>query len=280
MALGTEEQLREQIRARYPEHFGYAWHLFELAQDALIQFNGDIRTPYEVATFLILGKSFKSYTTILKLCEIAHTEDAGIVLRSLFNLLVIDRWISKEYSENRSRRYLGWFWIAMNDQLSQNQALADPNLTKLVKEQSKQHEKLFEYRDKSGKMKMPDNWYKPDVNSIYDMAGEVELASHYDGLYRPLSSIEHSDALAYFAMIAALEKSGEGSRLNLHSDIFAPVYVRNAFQYFADIFQRWNKKSKVVDDKQLSQFVEGAITFFAADFEKCAAQTLTSAALS
>jgi hypothetical protein len=270
----TEEQMRDLIRAKYPDHFRYGWDLFESGQEALMQFKGVVGTPYKTATYLIVGRSFKSYNAILKLCEIAHAEDAGVILRSLFNLLVIDRWISKEDSENRSMRYLGWFWIAMDDQLRCNQALAGPDLTKMVEEQCKIHKKLFEYKDKSGATKMPDKWYKPDVNSICEMAGEVELASHYDGLYRVLSSVEHSDALAYFSMISEMEKRGEESSLNLHSDTSVPDYIRNGFQYFADIFQRWNGTFEVLDDKRLGQFMKEGIAFFDADFKKRAPQKL------
>jgi hypothetical protein len=96
---------------------------------------------------------------------------------------------------------------------------------------------LFEYTDAKGQSRIAKHWYVPDVNTIFDMFKEVDMEKHYEEGYKPLSGVEHSDAMAYFAMVAASEHSGDTRQLAIQSDLFIPHYLRNAFQYFGDIFR-------------------------------------------
>jgi len=260
--LLTEDQMRRRLREKYREPFQHCWTLLELAQEVLGDFKGAAQTPYQRSMFLIAGRAFKSYHAILNLCEIAYTEDAGIILRSLFQLFVITRWLKTDTSEDRARKYLGWFWVVMHEEVEQDGTRIDPGLVKLVAEQYKNHEPLFTYTDKDGKRKMRRKWYEPEARSLEDMASQVELQNQYDGLYRPLSSIEHSDAVAYFGMISEMETKSEGSALSLHSDMFVPAYLRNAFQYFAEIFNRWNRTFRGVDEQDLTRVIDGGMSFF------------------
>lgn len=260
--LPSEEQMRQRSRERYPEHFGHAWNLYEFAHGVLENFKGSARTPYEISTWLICGKAFKSYYAVLYLCEVAHTEDAGIILRSLFNLLVIHRWISAENQLGRASRYLGWFWVVMHEQLDSNQAKVTPEMAGIVERQYEAHKRLRWYPDKEGKPKIRKKWHEPEAAMISDMADQVQLGSHYERLYKPLSSIEHSDALAYFAMVSQMETKDGGPSLALHSDLFVPAYVRNAFQCFADILRMWNSTHGAFEPAKLDEIVNPAMEFF------------------
>ncbi len=266
----TEEQMRERLRQKYPEHFRHAWTLFEFAQEVLDNFKGAANKPYEISVWLICGKAFKSYHAILNLCEIAYTEDAGVILRSLFNLLVIQRWILAQDSDARARRYLGWFWLVMNEQLQQHEARISPELADMVRREYKNHREFFEYQDNEGNTKMRKKWYEPEARSIEQMAEQVEMKSHYDGLYRPLSSIEHSDAAGFFAMVSDMERKNSGPSLGLHSDLFVPAYLRNAFQYFADVFQMWNETHHGADEAKFNEIVQGGMGFFRQEVEQVA----------
>lgn len=258
----TEEQMRRAMRDKYTDHFGYARGLFEFAQEKLGKFEATADTPFKMALVLITGKAFKSHYAILNLCEIAHTEDAGILLRSLFNLLVIVRWMSYRDSEPKARRYLGWFWVAMKDPLKQPFIKVNPKMQEFIEAEYGNHKALFEYRDRQGQLKMAKKWYEPLVDNLEKMAEEVDLKEHYEGLYRPLSSIEHSDALAYFGMISEMEKRGDSKSLAMHSDLFVPVYLRNAFQYFGEILETWDRTVNAVPEPRLTEFLRGGVDFF------------------
>jgi hypothetical protein len=215
--------------------------------------------------FLVGGKAYKSYHTILNLCEIAYTEDAGVILRSLFQLLVITRWLSLGNSEHKAQKYLGWFWVAMNKELDRYGSRIALGLARMVRRHYKDHNVLFEYRDTRGKLKMSKKWYEPDVKTLEQMATDVELKSHYDGLYKPLSSVEHSDALSYFAMISDVKRNKGAASVSLHSDLFVPAYLRNAFQYYGEILQTWNRTFSVLDEVKLEKLLREGIEFFSRD---------------
>lgn len=266
--LLTEAEMRESMRNKYPDHFRHAWTLFEFAQEVLGNFKGTNTSPYGLSVWLIGGRAFKSYHAILNLCEIAHTEDAGVVLRSLFNLLVIERWISAQDAEARARRYLAWFWIVMHQDLERHSARISPDLAREVLKQYEAHKPLFEYTDTQGNRKLAKKWHEPEAQTIEQMAEQVDLKSHYDGLYRPLSSIEHSDALAYFAMVSQAETKDGGPSLAMHSDLFVPAYVRNGFQYFAEIFHLWNKTLKGAEEATLKSIIDEGMKFFKQETEE------------
>ncbi|MBZ5514027.1 MAG: DUF5677 domain-containing protein [Acidobacteriia bacterium] len=264
----TEAEMRGKLRAEFPEHFRHAWTLFELAQGALGSFKAIADTPFKKSIALIGGRSFKAYHAILNLCEIAYTEDAGVILRSLFQLLVITRWLSMGDSEKRARKYLGWFWVAMMGELKLYESRIDPRLARAARNGYANHKGLFEYIDKDGKQRMSKQWCEPDARNLEQMAKEVDLTTHYDGLYRPLSSVEHSDALAYSAMVSEILTTQDGVSLNLHSDMFVPAHVRNAFQYFGEIFNTWNQTFAVLKEDHVRRVRTEGIDFFKQDMSE------------
>lgn len=259
--LLSEEELRHQTRGRFPTHFQHAYRLYDLAHGALNGFNREVETAYERATLLICGKAFKSYYAILYLCEVAHTEDAGVILRSLFNLLVIQRWLRIDDSEAKSKKYLGWFWVVMYESIEHDRAIVSPDLAAMVKEQYNNHKALFEFQER-GQAGMSKKWYQPEVNTIEQMAEQVGLKDHYEGIYRPLSSLEHSDALGYFSIVAQAQPKVDGSKLALFSDQFVPTYIRNAFMYFMDTLRTWNKVHAAFEEAKLDEIIEPAFGFF------------------
>ncbi len=258
----TEVQMRERIRNKYPKHFEHAYKLLCVAQSYLGDFKGTAETPFKKTIFLMGGKAFKTYYSIFNLCEIAYTEDAGVLLRSMFNLLVIMRWIREDDSHKRALKYLAWFWMALHQELELKRDSIDKDIAKRVEKQYRAHKVLFEYLDKDGKTQLRKKWHQPEVRSIKEMAESVGLSSHYKDLYRPLSSVEHSDALSYFPMIVDMDISGGKRSYALDSDLFVPAYLRNAFQYFAEIFNYWNKTFLVMNQTELKELINDGMRFF------------------
>jgi len=85
--------------------------------------------------------------------------------------------------------------------------------------------------DTKGDIRTPKFWYAPEANTIFDMFKEVGLEKQYNEGYRPLSGVEHSDAMAFYAMVGDPERSENRRKLAIQSDLFIPAYLRNAFQY-------------------------------------------------
>jgi hypothetical protein len=259
-----ENQFREMTVAKHREHFDNFYRLHQLAQDSLGKYKGFTGKHYQAALHLIFPRAYKSFDSIRRLCEVASCEDAAVILRCLLNLMVVTRWISLK-PQVRARKYLAWYWVEMNREAKQSQGVIPPAWVADVQKHYQGVKPLFERKDKKGRTKTAKQWYEPEAHSILDLFKEVGLEKQYEEGYRPLSGVEHSDALAYFAMVAQSERKQNERKLEIQSDLFVPHYLRNGFQYFGDIFRTCNKTIAFADQKQLEQTVTEGMKFYEAD---------------
>lgn len=243
--LISEEQFSKQIVEKYKKDFAYARELNGLVQNVLQ--SGSVNTPdaYKTAIALIMAKAIKSHFSVIKLCEYAHTEDAGVVLRCLLNLYILAAWLQKDSRIARAKRYLGWFWIAMHRLLSNSDDDVPKQWKAEIEKQFKAHEKLF-----LSEGKIVWKWHQPDVSSIKHMATDAGLQEEYDKVYTYLSSLEHSDSLSYFGMLNAVEGKGD---LNVHDDRMIPFYLFHSFRYFGELFKIWNGEFGIVKQDELEK---------------------------
>jgi Family of unknown function (DUF5677) len=260
----TEEEFRRVLFQKHENHFVYVYQLHQFAEEAMAKYKGVTATTYKTAMWLILARAFKSFDSIRRLCEVANCEDAGILLRSLLNLMAITRWISKD-PEIRAKRYLGWYWVDMKQYADKHGALLPPEWVSQINQKYASNKRIYEYKDLSGNVRMAEKWYEPDARHIRDLCCQVDLELQYEDAYKPLSGVEHSDATAYFAMVTEMERGHDENSLAVHSDLFLPHYLRNAFQYFAEIFTIANDSIDVVDPKSLAEFRIEGTKFYASD---------------
>lgn len=258
-----EDQFKATIYTKHQGHFDRVYRLFLFAQEALQQYRGFATDDYYAALQLIFPRAFKSFDSVRRLCEVASCEDAAVVLRSL--LMAVTRWISVD-RVSRGKRYLAWYWIQM---YRDSEKLKDKFPQRWIPEIQKHYaaeKSQFEYQDKKGRIRMVAHWYQPAANTIRDLFKQVELEQHYTEAYEPLSRIEHSDVMAFFPMIAHAEKrEKENERaLAIQSDLYVPHYLRNAFQYFADIFGICNRTMPLADDQKLKEAVDEGLAFYKA----------------
>lgn len=262
----TEDEFRERTVSKYPEHFNHVYRLHEFTQAALGLFKGEQRTAYHLSLALILPKAFKSFDAVRRLCEIASCEDAAVILRSLLNLLAVTRWISIE-PEKRARKYLAWYWVAIQSDAQRFKDRIPPEWIPMIQNRFDRVKHQFEYKGSKGKTKMAEHWYQPEVQNLREMFVEVGLEKHYDEAYKPLSGIEHSDATSYLPMLMSAEQREGERRLEIQSDLNVPHYLRNAFQYFAEILRLCNHTNQVADDSQFEQIISEGMKFYQADME-------------
>jgi hypothetical protein len=262
-----EDAFKRRTYEKYKEHFDHFYRLHQLAEWALIEYGATTKDEYHAAVQLILPRALKSFDSIRRLCEIASCEDAAVILRSLLNLLAVTRWISAD-SAKRAKKYLAWYWVQMYRDAEFFKDVVSAELVADIGNHYNRVKPQFEYKDGSGNIKMPKNWYQPEVNSIADMFKEVGLEKQYEEGYKPLSGIEHSECMSYFAMLREAERSNGKTRLAVQSDLFVPHYLRNAFQYFADIFRICNQSMVLADSKNFEEVVAAGIAFYRTDMEK------------
>jgi hypothetical protein len=262
----TEDEFRERTVSNYREHFNHVYRLHEFAQTAIGKYKGEQKTAYHVCLVLILPKAFKSYDATRRLCEVASCEDAAVILRSLLNLMAVTRWLSLE-PEKRGRKYLAWYWIAMQSDAENFKDRVPPAWIPIIQSHYDRVKGQFEYQDSKGKTRMPAEWYQPEVQTLRDMFVKVGLETHYEEAYKPLSGIEHSDATSYLPMLLNAERNEGERQLEIQSDLNVPHYLRNAFQYFADILRLCNKTNHLGDDSELEQIISDGMKFYKVDMQ-------------
>lgn len=259
-----ENRFKEMTIAKHREQFDYFYRLHQLAQDSLGNYKGFAGDHYQATLQLIFPRAYKSFDSIRRLCEVASCEDAAVILRCLLNLMVVTRWISLE-PQRRAGKYLAWYWVEMNREAEQFKRNVPAAWVADVQKHYQACKRMFEHNDKQGRSRMAKHWYEPEAHSIRDLFKEVGLEQQYEEGYRSLSGVEHSDALAFFAMVARTERKEGERKIEIQSDLFVPDYLRNGFQYFADIFRTCNKTIALANATQLEQIVNEGMKFYETD---------------
>ena len=262
-----EEQFRQLTYEKHKDHFDHVIALLRLAQDALRQYRYFTSTHYQASLQLIFGRAFNCYDSIRRLCELARCEDAGVLLRSLLNLLAVTRWISSN-PQQRAKRYFDWYWVSLKRDSEKFADTMPPSWFPTIQRNFDLVRSQFEYKDKKKQRKLAEQWYQPDARSIRDLFEQVDMKKQYDEAYGPLSSIEHSDINAFFAMIPRAGNAAGEKRLEIQNDLFVPHYLRNGFQYFADIFRICNKTVALTDGNKLEEIIQAGMQFYADDMRR------------
>jgi hypothetical protein len=259
-----EIKFKEHIYTKYKNYFDPFLRLHGLAESSLSNYKGFAKNHYVASLQLIFPRAYKSFDSIRRLCEVALCEDAAVILRCLLNLRVVTRWITLN-PDVRAEKYLRWYWVAMHREAEESQGLFPADHLNEIQTRYNTIKPLFEYTDAKGQSRIAKHWYIPEVNSIFDMFKEVGMENHYNKGYKPLSGLEHSDAMAYFAMVGDSERSANSRELAIQSDLFIPPYLRNAFQYFGNVFKICNEIMALADDKELGQIITEGMNFYEAD---------------
>jgi len=66
-------------------------------------------------------------------------------------------------------------------------------------------------------------------------------------------------------MVSQAETKDGHRRLEVQSDLFVPSYLRNAFQWFGDIFRICNNTIALTEGKKLEEVLAAGIKFYEAD---------------
>lgn len=257
-----ESGFRKIIYEKYREHFEHVYRLHLFAQKSLVSYRGFTQDSYQNALQLIFPRALKSFDAVHRLCAIASCEDAGVILRSLLNLMAVTRWISSDPGK-RAKRYMDWYWI----QMRRDAALFPPDWLPFIEKKYSVVKPQFEHGDTGGRAKLVRQWYEPEANTIRDLFEQTGLAKEYEEGYRPLSGIEHSDTTAFFAMVVGAQTVQGERKLDVQSDLFVRPYLRNAFQYFADIFGTCNRILRLADDTELRRIVTEGMQFYKSDMQ-------------
>jgi hypothetical protein len=185
-------------------------------------------------------------------------DDAGILVRSLLNLLIIARWIGRDSDrERRARWYQEWFWIAAKPIVTREPARAE---YAAYPAKIREAEEFFR-AEGPRRGEVPKKWH--GGVTIEQMAKDVGMTEAYEEAYRGLSSLEHSDIMAFLPLIRG---QSEDLRVALWSDNMLPDYIGMGLMFFAHLFKTWNDELHMVVPGELDAATAAAVELLRPEF--------------
>jgi len=188
-------KVNNDIKSKYKALLSFNQELRNLA-DKILEKDQKIVGPRDFFTSFAIGKGYKTLGAILLLAKQGYGEDAVILTRSLFDLLINLLYIQADRTDKRAYRYFQYDWIlrkkmfdyALNkpevmekmNKRANNPKLNDVTI-KEVEEQAKLAQQLNHYT-KTG-------W---SDKTLFDMAEEVGRSDAYKSVYRLQCQLDHN----------------------------------------------------------------------------------------
>ena len=204
----------------------------------------------------VFTKGYITHLSIIKLCEIGHGQDAGILARSLFELVVTVKYVLLD-SEYRIQRWLDYDWVVRSRMLQYakkdkrlREAIANRELKQYDDDPKTIEAKAKETQDKY-KYEPAKAWSE---KSIYGMAKEVGLKHEYETIYGIYSNMHHSAARAvneYFKIKADGELDIDAGR----SGNMVNEALVSSFHFYGMIVDICNDKLSLNLEKELEVLV-------------------------
>lgn len=155
----------------------------------------EIKTSKSFFAGFVLGKAYKTHGVILNICEDGYGEDAAVLVRTVFDLLITFLYINKDKTNYRISRYLSHDWILRQktyEYAKNKPAFAEEIRKRALKTLPTQNtpEEIKKYaREAQTKYKYKNVGWSD--KSIRDMSEEVGRLDAYSTVYRLQSQITH-----------------------------------------------------------------------------------------
>lgn len=213
-------------------------HQLKLIADEYLQ--REIRNigPKDALVAFTLAKAYKTHSAVMLLCEGGFGEDASILNRTIFELLVTLLYILKDPTDEKAYRYYAFDWILREKMFNyaeqkpelllqlEQRALkpkqGDVSISE-VKKMAKQVQDKYKYRGY--------NW---SDKSLGEMAEEVNRGGQYKTMYRLSSQHTHSHSRV---MNDYVKRTKNGfTNFSGISDNWIEEDLVMAFDFFSGIF--------------------------------------------
>lgn len=180
---------KSEFYEAYADLFDYAGLLLEKGS---ISVQGAQKKTLEVHVALMyLARAIRLMASIRYLCSIGYGAEALVLLRSLLNLYINIKWLTKDNANERMRRYADFEMVnkfVFVNSISKSGQFDE----KWNAECEKLKEAVEPVLEKYQLRRKVDNLHKWSGKSIRAMADEVSLTSDYVMLYGHLSEVEHT----------------------------------------------------------------------------------------
>lgn len=194
--------------------------------------------PKDALAAFALAKSYKTHSAVMLLCQEGYGEDASILNRTIFELLITLLYVLKDPTDKTAYRYYAFDWVLREKmfkyaeqkpelllQLEQRALRPKPGDTSIdeVKKMSKEVQKKFSYKGY--------NW---SDKTLGEMAEIVGRSGQYKTMYRLGSQHTHSHSRVMNDYVRK-SKSGFTNFAGI-SDNWVEQNLVMAFDFFSSIF--------------------------------------------
>ncbi|MDP3987734.1 MAG: DUF5677 domain-containing protein [Candidatus Levybacteria bacterium] len=249
------------ITSRFKDLFTFN-HELKLLVNEYLEGKANIIGPKDSLTAFTLTKAYKTHSAIMLLSQEGYGEDASILNRTIFELLVNLLYVLKDPTDERAYRYHAFDWLLREkmygyaeqkpelllqlEQRALKPKAGDVSIAE-IKKMAKQVKDKYKYKGY--------NW---SDKSLGEMAEEVGKAGQYKTMYRLSSQHTHSHSRV---MNDYVKRTDEGFVHNAGiSDNWVEEDLVMAFDFFSGIFaaasDQFGWKAEKELDKLFKKFLK------------------------
>ncbi len=209
-----------------------------------------VHNQYSAIIDFLFKKGFKTYWAMLVSCREGFGEDGGVLLRSIFELLVNVYWISEKDVDERAREYVSYDHV-LRKRIINNLEKWKPTNQKLL-------EKYFPIKDQVLKdfdeleetMKKRTYWSGRDLCA---MATDVGLEYDYNFVYRYFSNVVHSSPRSSLIFLSWEQDS---LKFTMFSNEEVMESLFHGYWYMLFILKKWNEVFKCGHNETIKEYSE------------------------
>lgn len=200
--------IKRQIMEKFEKNFANSERVCSIT-DGIFDRRWKIKedSTYEYVMSLLFSKAFKTYKAINIFCKEGYGQDAGILLRSLFEIYVNIAYISKDEREKRAKRYYEYSYVAKKHlvELVDNYGLEQKGFKGAAKAVQRNRGEIYRfynavinnYKNERGEI----DEFHWSGKSIRKMAIECGLETDYGVLFWLYSGLVHSSPLVELSYV-------------------------------------------------------------------------------
>lgn len=230
--------------------FSFHERLHKIAQTQLQNEIHDTASKTFFQAF-VLGKAFKTFEAVLLLCHNGYGEDAFMLTRTLFELMVTDAYIMRDTTDDMLMRYLSYDWVTrkeMYDYIKENPGLlaqlnaelrSGGNANAISEVEAEYQKAMDTYRYRNG-------WSDKSIKGMSEAIGRSDM---YSTVYKLQCTVGHTNARS-MNEYARLGDSGTVFNIGANWDMVNTTLVI-AFDCFFHILRESDQQFSWNIDKAL-----------------------------
>lgn len=255
-------KVRNNIKSKYKTLLSFNQELRSLA-DKMLDAPRKMVGPRDMFAAFAIGKGYKTHGAVLLLCKQGYGEDASILNRSLFDLLINLLFIKADKTDERAYRYFCYDWILRKkmfnyaqgkqlimDKIQERVNSPKPNDTTIneVEEQAKLVQQKYNYSNSGWSDK-----------TLFEMAKEVGRFDAYKTVYSLQCQLDHNASRSMNEY--AKQDSEGGITFDIgQSENWVEESLVVAFDFYYSILVAFNSHFKASFESKISDLENRYVT--------------------